>query len=103
MYSCLTICFLLVLRYFACKNVSSNKLHLSPFEPPGWHRAGWGFGYIPGVEHSFASSHVALTGTCCRARDQVSGCLWDCSCSFNLLKPLFSPSPSFLLCTQGAR
>ncbi|CAL9140375.1 unnamed protein product, partial [Musa hybrid cultivar] len=71
---------------FARRTVSSkqNVSHLRPQEPPWWHRAGWGFGYIPSVESSLASSHVTFAGTCIRARDQVSGCLWACSCSFIL-------------------
>ncbi|CAL9199798.1 unnamed protein product [Musa hybrid cultivar] len=40
------------------------------------------------VEQPFASSHVTLTGTCCRSRHPVSNCLWTCSCSFNPLKTL---------------
>ena len=72
-----------------------NVSHLRPQEPPGWHMAGWGFGYIPGVEHSFASSHVTFTGTWFCARDQVSGCLWACSCSFILESLVFPPLPLF--------
>ena len=87
---------------FAChglarRTVSSqqNVSHLRPLEPPRWHRAGWGFDYIPGVELSFASLHVTFTGTCVRARDQVSGCLWACSCSFILESLVFLPLPLF--------
>ena len=72
-----------------------NVSQLRPQEPPGWHMAGWGFGYIPGVEHSFASSHVTFTGTWCCVRDQVSGCLWACSCSFILESLVFLPLPLF--------
>ncbi|CAL9042401.1 unnamed protein product, partial [Musa banksii] len=67
-------------------------------QTPGTPRVahGWmGLRLYTGRRHSFASSHVTSTGTWCCVRDQVSGCLWACSCSFILESLVFPPLPLF--------